>query len=165
MLDLSAVEQSLESAGFLGKLEKLLPLVLGKGGLLGNGALGVLSLALLLPLGDLGLLALKRALIVLVVVELGVVVLYAVEEQVAGLLEERVDGEVEGIEVWCEGRGSELRVAVKRSQAPGEGELGVLGRGGGELVEERGEEVRVVDADRKLSEDVLVAKAALLQAV
>lgn len=58
LLDLSAVEQSLESAGLCRELEQLLPLILGKRGLLGDGALSVLGLALLLPLGDLGLLTL-----------------------------------------------------------------------------------------------------------
>lgn len=37
----------------------------------------------------------------LVVVEFRVVVLNAVEEQVAGLLEEGVDGEIEGFVIGC----------------------------------------------------------------
>jgi hypothetical protein len=40
----------------------------------------------------------------LVVVELGVVGLYGIEEEVARFLEERVDAEVEGIEVGAERR-------------------------------------------------------------
>ena len=75
----------------MGKLEKLLPLILGQKGLLCGGTAGVLGLALCLPLGDLGLLTGERTLVELVVVKLGVVGLYAVEEEVAGLLEEGVD--------------------------------------------------------------------------
>lgn len=164
LLNLPAVEQGLESAGLLGKLEKPLPLVLGQRGLLADGALGILGLALLLPSGDLGLLTLHGALVVLVVVELGVVVLYAVEQEVARLLEEGVDGKVERLEVGSKGHGSELRVAVEGCEAARELQLGVLGWGRGELVEERGDDVRVVDGDGQFGEDVLVAEAALLEA-
>jgi hypothetical protein len=70
----------------------------------------VLRLALLLPCCDLGLLTRERSLVVLVVVELRVVVLDALKEQVARLLEEGVDGQVERIVVGEEGR--ERRVGV-----------------------------------------------------
>lgn len=50
LLDLLGVEHALESAGLLRQLEQLLPLILGQQGLLGQGALGVLGLALGLPL-------------------------------------------------------------------------------------------------------------------
>jgi hypothetical protein len=91
LFDLTAVDESLESRGLLGELEELLPLVLGQKGLLCGGTAGVLGLALRLPLGDLCLFAGERTLVELVVVEFGVVGLYAVEEEVAGLLEEGVD--------------------------------------------------------------------------
>lgn len=91
LFDLTAVDKSLESRGLLGKLEKLLPLILGQQRLLCGGTAGVLGLALRLPLGDLGLLTSERTLVELVVVELGVVGLYAVEEEVASLLEEGID--------------------------------------------------------------------------
>ena len=42
---------------------------------------------------------------------------------------------------------------------------GLAGRRSRELVEERGEKVRVVDDNGQLGEDVLVAETALLQAV
>lgn len=75
----------------MGELEKLLPLVLGQKRLLCGGTAGVLGLALCLPLSDLGLFTGERTLVELVVVEFGVVSLYAVEEEVAGFLEEGVD--------------------------------------------------------------------------
>ena len=99
----------------------------------------------------------------MVVVKLGVVSLYAVEQQVAGLLEEGVDGKVERVEVRGQREGGERGVLFEGGKASREVER--LGRGsGGQLVQERGEEVRVVDDDGKLGEDVLVAEAALLQA-
>lgn len=141
LLYLSAVEQSFKSAGLGWELEKLLPLILWECWLLGNGALGVLGLALRLPAGNLGLLALEGTLVVLVVVQLGVVALYAVEQKVAGLLEERIDGEIERLEVWCERHLGELRVDVQSGEAGREVDFGLLGRCSGELVEVRGEEV------------------------
>jgi len=110
LLDLSRVEQSFESAWLLRELEKSLPLVLWQRRLLGDGALCVLCFPLLLPLGDLCLLAGQRSLIELVVVQFGMVVLDAVKEEVAAFLEEWVDGKVEGFEIWCERRRSESRV-------------------------------------------------------
>lgn len=95
LLDLPRVEQCLQPAGLLGQLEQPLPLILWQQWLLRRRPRRVLRLALLLPCRDLGLLTRKRALVVLVVVELRMVVLDALEEQVARLLEEGVDGEVE----------------------------------------------------------------------
>jgi len=67
--------------------------------LLARGSGQVFRLALLLPCCDFGLLARETALIVLVVVEFGMVGFDGVEEEIAGLFEEGVDGEVEGVEV------------------------------------------------------------------
>lgn len=99
LLDLPAVEQSLESARLLWQLEQPLPLILRKRCLFADNTLGILCLALLLPLRDLSLLSCKRSLVELVVVELGVVAFYAVQKKVAGLLEEGVDREIERFEV------------------------------------------------------------------
>jgi hypothetical protein len=49
-------------------------------------------------LRDLGLLTAELALVELEVVEVGVVRLDALEEEVAGLLQQRVDGEIEGVD-------------------------------------------------------------------
>jgi hypothetical protein len=87
LLNLSADKQGLESAGLGGQLEKLLPLVL-----------------------------VKRALPVLEVVLLGLVVLDRVEHEVAALLEEGVDAEVQGVEVRREGVGADIRVARELGQ-------------------------------------------------
>lgn len=163
LLDLAAVQQRLETARLLRQLEQTLPLILRERSLLSSGAGGVLGFALLLPGGDLGLLAAERALVVLVVVELGVVVLDAVEQQVARLLQERVDGQVERVEVGAQRRLRLERVRVERRQVGREGQL-VLGRLRGQLVQQRGEEVRVVDGEGQLDEDVVVAEAALLKA-
>lgn len=100
LLHLPAVEQSLQSAGLLGQLEQSLPLVLGKRWLFRDCALSILGFPLLLPLRNLSLLACQRSLVVLVVVEFSVMVLYAVEEEIAGLLKERIDRKVQGVKVW-----------------------------------------------------------------
>ena len=97
------------------------------------------------------------------VVELRVVVLDALEQEVARLLEEGVDGEVERVVVGEEGRFGRVGVLQEGGEVGREGEL-LLGGVRGELVEQRGEEVRVVDGDGDLDEDVVVAEAALLQA-
>lgn len=94
LLHLPGVEQRLQPAGLLGQLEQPLPFVLRKQSLLGSSARSVLRLALLLPGSNLGLLTSEGSLVVLIVVDLRVVVLYALEEQVACLLEEGVDGEI-----------------------------------------------------------------------
>lgn len=91
LFDLLGVEHALQTAGLLGKLEQSLPLVLRKQGLLGKRSLGVLSLSLGLPLGNLGLLTRQLALVELEVVEVDIVGLDALEQQVASLLEEGID--------------------------------------------------------------------------
>jgi hypothetical protein len=111
LLNLSADKQGLESAGLGGQLEELLPLVLVKRRLLGRRAGCVLGLALLLPRGDLLLLTAEGALPVLEVVLLGLVVLDRVEHEVAALLEEGVDAEIQGVEVRREGVGADIGVA------------------------------------------------------
>jgi hypothetical protein len=163
LLDLPGVEQSLQSAGLLGQLEQPLPLILWEQWLLGCGSCRVLRLALLLPCGDLGLLTSERALVVLVVVELGVVVLDALEEQVARLLEEGVDGKIERVVVGVERRLGSVLVLEQGSKVRREREL-LLGSLCRQLVEEGGEEVRVANGDGELDEDVRVPKTALLEA-
>lgn len=93
LLYLPRVQQDLEPPGLRRQLEQPLPLVLGQGALLRQRPRRVLGLALLLPCGDLGLLATQLPLIVLVVVELRVVGFNGVEEEVRGFFEERVEGE------------------------------------------------------------------------
>lgn len=100
----------------------------------------------------------------MVVVELGVVGLYAVEEEVASLLEEGVNREVKRVEVGCQGEGGERGILLESGEA-GREVQGLAGRRSRELVEERGEKVRVVDDNGELGEDVLVTETALLQAV
>lgn len=97
-LNLLGVEHALQAAGLLGKLEQTLPLILGQGRLLSQGALSVLGLALGLPLCNLGLLTGELALVELEVVEIGVVGFDALEQEVASLLEEGVDGDVKVID-------------------------------------------------------------------
>ena len=80
LLNLPRIEEYLKPARLLRELEQSRPFVLGKQGLLRSCACCILGLALLLPLRDLGLLARQRSLIVLVIVELDLVVLDAVEE-------------------------------------------------------------------------------------
>ena len=162
LVDLAGVEHTLESARLLGKLEQPLPLVLREGSLLSRHTRRVLSLALGLPLGNLELLAGELSLVVLVVVEIGVVRLDAIEEEVAGLLKEGVDGEVERLEARVSGDLDGIAADVV--ERGGHGDLGALG-GSGYLVEERGEEVRVVDLDGELLEDVLVGELGGTEAV
>lgn len=163
LLDLPRVEQRLQPAGLLGQLEQPLPLILWQQWLLRRRPRRVLRLALLLPCRDLGLLARERALVVLVVVELRVVVLDALEEQVARLLEEGVDGEVERVVVGVERGLGQVRVLVQGREAGREREL-LLGGLRRQLVEERGEKVRVADGDGELDEDVRVPETVLLKA-
>ena len=106
----------------------------------------------------------ERTLVELVVVEFGVVGLYAVEEEVAGLLKEGVDREVERVEVGCQGQRGKRGVLLEGGEAGREVQGLAWGRSR-QLVEERGEKVRVVDDNGQLGEDVLVAETALLQAV
>lgn len=91
LLNLASVEHALQPAGLSGELEQTLPLILGEERLLERGAGGVLLGTLLLPVVDLLLLATKHTLVVLVVVDLGIVRLDAVQQKVAVLLEEGVN--------------------------------------------------------------------------
>lgn len=90
-----------------------------------------------------------------------------VEEKVGGLLQEWIDGKIQCVVVWRERVGRETSLGIVTELSKGCWEVGslLLRWWGGKLVQERGEEVRVVDRDRKLDEDILVAQVALLQAV
>lgn len=156
LLHLPAIQQRLQPARLRGQLEQPLPLVLGQGGLLARRARRVLRLALLLPRRDLGLLARQRPLVVLVVVDLGVVRLDAVEQEVARLLEERVDAEVQRVVVGVERRLGDCVGGFEGGEGRGKRGLG-RGDGLGELVEEGCDEVGVVDGEGELDEDVLVS--------
>lgn len=68
-----------------------------------------------MPGGDLGLLTRERTLVVLVVVDLGVVSLDALKQQIASLLEEGVDGEIERIVVGEKRRLRGVRVLLQGS--------------------------------------------------
>jgi hypothetical protein len=161
LLHLAGVEHALQAAGLSGELEEALPLVLGEEGLLEGGAGGVLLGALLLPVVDLLLLTAKHTLVVLVVVGLGVVGLDAVQEEVAVLLQVRVDVERQVIEVG----GEDGRFGVGAGLEGGErgGKVGRGSGGGLQLVDEGGDQVRVVDLDGELVKDVLVAEGGLLE--
>jgi hypothetical protein len=161
LLNLLGIQHTLQSAGLLRKLEQSLPLVLGKRLLLGSNTLGVLILALGLPLCDLGLLTGELSLVVLEVVEVGVVRLNALEEEIAGLLEEGVDRKVEVVDRRVQRRLESVAVEVIERCGLLDG---TLNGSGGDLVEESCEEVRVVDVDRDLNEDILEAELGLLQA-
>ena len=162
LLHLAAVEHGLQAAGLLGQLEQPLPLVLGERRLLEGRAAGVLGLALGLPGSDLGLLAGQRPLVVLVVVGLGVVRLDALEEKIAVLLQVRVDAErqvvVVGVQNGVLDEGAGLQGGQGRGQLGGRRHLGAL-----QLVDERGDQVRVVDLNRQFDEDILVSQVGLLQ--
>lgn len=99
LLHLPRVEQRLQSARLLGQLEQSLPFIFREERLLRGSARSVLSLALLLPSRNLSLLTRKGSLVVLIVVDLCVVVLNALKEQVARLLQEGVDGKIERVVV------------------------------------------------------------------
>ena len=141
-----------------------MPLVLRKEGLLECRAGGVFGLALLLPVVDLGLFTGERTLVVLEVVGLGVVSLDAVKEKIAVLLQDGVNVERQVVEVGGENGGLSERAGFQSGQRWGE-IRGSRGAGGLELVDERGDQVRVVDLDRQFNEDVLVSQVGLLQPV
>lgn len=164
LLHLSAHKQSLKTRRLLRKLEQLLPFILRQERLLLLRANRVLLLALLLPLLNLGLLAREGALVVLGVVLLGLVVFDALEELVAGFLQEGVDGEVEAVEVRGQRVGRDVGVVGEIGEGGGEVEGGLFWGGLGQVVEEGGEEVGVVDCDGELDEDVLVAEVGFLDA-
>ena len=91
------------------------------------------------------MLACEGALVVLGVVLLGLMVFDALEELVAGLLQEGVDGEVEAVEVRGERVGGDVRVVGQVGEGGGEVERGLFWGGLGQVVEEGGQEVGVVD--------------------
>lgn len=160
LLHLAGVEHSLQPAGLGRELEQTLPLVLGEEGLLERGPSGVLLAALLLPVVDLLLLTAEHTLVVLVVVGLSVVGLDAVEQEVAVLLEEGVDAERQVVEVGGEVGG--LGEGARLESAEGGREVGRPGGAGAlQLVNEGGDQVRVVDLNGQLFEDILVAEVGL----
>ena len=117
-----------------------------------------------MPGSNLSLLTSEGSLVVLVVVDLRVVILYALKEQVASLLEERIYGEIKRVVVWKEGRLGNVGILLQGSQVGRELEL-LLWRTRRQLVQEGSEEMRVVNSDRELDQDIVVAETALLQAV
>lgn len=150
LLHLPRVQQHLQPTRLDRQLEQASPLVLGQGRLLRQRARGVFRLAFLLPGGNFGLLAAQLALVVLVVVELGVMGFDAVEEEIARLFEERVDAEIEGVEVGIQ------RIGHLRAVDGGERRRHRERAGGwrlGELVEEGGEQVGIVDLNREFGQD------------
>lgn len=91
------------------------------------------------------------------------VVLNALEEQVAGLLEEGVDRQVERVVVRVKRRLGGVLVLEQGRKVGREVEL-LLGGLCRELVEQGGEKVRVADGDGELDEDVRVPETTLLEA-
>jgi hypothetical protein len=164
LLDLPGVEHALQSAGLLRKLEEPLPLIFRQQRLLEGRAAHVLGLALGLPGGNLLLLTGKRSLVVLEVVVLCVMGFDGIQKQIAVLFQERVDAQGQVVKVRGEGiRLGDWAVVECRQRCR---ELQRLGREGSrQLVKERCEEVRVVDLDRQLNKDILVAEARLLKSI
>lgn len=162
LLHLAGVQHAIQPAGLGGKLEQALPLVLGEQWLLEGGTSGVLLAALLLPVVDLLLLTAHHALVVLEVVDFGVMRFDAVQQEVAVLLEERVNAERQVVKIRskCGGFGewAALEGAERGRKVGGARRVGAL-----QLVDEGGKQVRVVDLHRQLVEDVLVAEVGLLQ--
>lgn len=161
LLHLPRVEHALEPAGFLRQLEQPLPLVLGQGLLFGCQTRSIFRLPLRLPLCNLELLASQLALVILVVVEVRVVGFDALEQQIASLLEEGINREVQGVEGWV--RGQLGLVAPDVVEGGREGNLRGLG-GRRNLVQEGSEEVRVMNQDRDLDDDVPEGQLGFLQA-
>lgn len=120
LVHLASVEHALQTAGLGGKLEQTLPLVLGEEGLVESSTAGVLLCALGLPGVDLLLLAAEHTLVVLVVVDLGVVGLDAVQKEIAVLLQEGIDAEGQVVEVGGEGGGFAEGAGLEGSQGGGE---------------------------------------------
>ena len=162
MLHLAAVQHALQTTRLLRQLEQPLPLVLGEKRLLESCAGGVLGLALLLPVVDLGLLPGKRTLVVLEVVGFGVVGLDAVEEKVAVLFQERVSVECQVVEVRREHGGFGEWAGFQGRQRGGK-VSGGRRVGGLQLVDVRGDQVRVVDFNGEFVKDILVSQVGFLQ--
>lgn len=120
--------------------------------------------ALLLPVVDLLLLTAEHALVVLVVVDLGVVGFDAIQQEVTVLLEEGVDVERQIVKVGGEsgglGEGAGLESAERGRKVGGRGGIGTL-----QLVDERSDQVGVVNLNGQLLEDILVAEVGLLQPI
>ena len=91
------------------------------------------------------------------------VVLNALEQEVASFFEEGIDGKVERVVVGVERGLGGVLVLEQGGQVRREGEL-LLGCLCRQLVEKRGEEVRVANSDGELEEDVRVPETALLEA-
>lgn len=163
LLHLAGVEHALQPAGLSGELEQALPLVFGEEGLLQGGTGGVLLSALLLPVVDLLLLAAKHTLVVLVVVGLGVVGLDAIKQEIAVLLEVGIDVERQVVQVGGEIGGFGVRAGLESGERGRK--VGRTGRGALQLVDEGGDQVRVVDLNGELVEDILVAEVGLLETV
>lgn len=120
LVHLASVEHALQTAGLGGELEQTLPLVLGEEGLVESGTGSVLLCALRLPGVDLLLLAAEHTLVVLVVVDLGVVGLDAVQKEIAVLLQEGIDVEGQVVEVGGKGGGFGEGAGLEGSQGGGE---------------------------------------------
>lgn len=116
LLDLSADEQRIQARWLLGKLEQLLPLVLREQWLLLLSSESILLLSLLLPSGDLGLFSTERALVILSVVLFYLVALNAVEQQVASLLQEGINGKIKVVKVWREWVGGDVGIVSEIGQ-------------------------------------------------
>jgi hypothetical protein len=85
----------------------------------------------------------------------------AVQEEVAVLLQVGIDVERQVVEVGGEDGGFGVRAGLEGGERGGK-----VGRGGGgglQLVDEGGDQVRVVDLDGELVKDVLVAEVGLLE--
>ena len=112
LLHLPAHKKRLQPTRLDRQLEKLLPLILIQRRLLARNPRRILRLPLRLPGCDLLLLAPERALPVLEVVLFCLMALDTVQEEIAGLFEEGVEAEIEGVEVWGQGVGGCAWVVV-----------------------------------------------------
>ena len=150
LIHLSRIEHGFQPARFCGQLEQPLPLVLRQRWLFRQRPCSVLCFALRLPLLDLGLFAGQGAGVVGEVVGLDMVGFNGVEEVVAGLGQEGVDGEIEEGEIGGEGVGGGDGVAFNGGERARW--LGHDARAEelGYLVQERCDAVRVVDCDGEL---------------
>lgn len=88
----------------------------------------------------------------------------AVQEQVAVLLQERVDAQSQVVEVGAQRSGRRQRSSLQSSERWREVQR-LRGRRRRQLVEEGGEEVRVVDGHGEFNEDLLVGQVRLLEPI
>lgn len=164
LFDLPAVEHALQPTGLLRKLKEALPLVFGQQRLLEGRTADVLGLALSLPGGNLLLLTSERPLVILEVVVLCVVGFDGIQKQIAVLFQERIDAQGQVVEIRSESIRLGDGAIVERCQRHREFQR--FGREGSrQLVKEGCEEVRVVDLNRQLNKDILVAEARLLKSI